>query len=68
MQAMQPSEQEHPSKQEPEMQGLKPAEEPQGSQCVRASEQRRELGNEVRGSEGFFIVSGRPWRHLWILF
>ena len=36
VQAMQPSGQEHPSNQEPEMQGLRPVEEPQGSQCVGA--------------------------------
>ena len=28
----------------------------------------RVVENEVRGSEGFFIISGRPWCHLWILF
>ena len=28
----------------------------------------RVVGNEVKGSEGFFIISGRPWCHLWILF
>ena len=54
MQAMQPSEQEHPSKQEPEMQGLKPAEEPQGSQCVRARASKggnEEMRSEVQGPE-----------------
>lgn len=32
------------------MQGLKLAEEPQGSQCVRARASKGELGNEVRGT------------------
>lgn len=32
------------------------------------SHRRREVGHEVRGSEGFIVALGRPWYQLWILF